>query len=224
VKSTATLFSTTMICSLALVPALALPVHAGDPMASGFYGGLQGAIVDQRYESTSDGARPSDDSDTAASLGGLLGYQHFFGSRGYIAAEAGAFFDFGEDAHLNDNPSLIADDIHIRTNYGALFYLRPGYRLSKDTVLYGMIGAEYLRVEIDEREGATDAFNTDEGIWGFGIGAGLQFAISSQSSLRFEYRHVEYEDMDYTSLITTPTSRHIEPSRDVFAITAMFHF
>lgn len=223
-KPVARLLGTTVICSLALGPALTKTARAKDPMTSGFYGALQGAVVNQKYDSTSDGGRLSKDSDTAGSVGGLGGYQHFFDSGAYVAAEGGVFFDFSEDTPLVDNPGLLADDIHYRTDYGASFYLRPGYRVTKDSVLYGLIGGEYLKVKIDEREGSADHFSSDKGIWGLGLGVGVQMAVSNSTSVRLEYRHVDYENMDYTSLITTPTSRHVEPTRDVFAISAMFHF
>lgn len=98
-------------------------------------------------------------------------------------------------------------------NPGQSAYVAPGYVVSENFQWYAKLARVTDRM---------NAFDNEHPIYGTGLGLGLQYAFTSQVSLKAEYMNTRYDDVSYKQFGTTPTVEKTSASAFMLGISYKF--
>jgi opacity protein-like surface antigen len=111
----------------------------------------------------------------------------------------------------------ISNNLEVKIPYGAGISLMPGVKLNDSALLYGRVGFEWARIQVNQwgnvffdDDGVGLAFlgtdfdaaahigndNNNRGRGGFQLGVGLDVALNANWSIRGEYDHVWYSNFN----------------------------
>jgi opacity protein-like surface antigen len=137
----------------------------------------------------------------------FVGYGRTFCGGFYLGAEASVEGSSQQWEFISDTTPAFAelvtgtteDDAHytvdVKRSYGAS--LLPGYFISSNTMLYGRVGYKRSRFEEKFDQQGYPHLDIDEDISGLRLGVGLQTSLSCHLSLRAEFSHTNYENLDW---------------------------
>lgn len=227
---------TLLLCTSALL-AVGTAAYAADPQLpaeapsgfnwSGAYVGAGvgvGAVV-HRFEIT--------DGVNSASVNGLggeglfgevtAGYDHMLSDRvllgGFIDAHFG---NIGPTIDLSSGGVTVAD-IKLTNSYGFDAGARLGYLVAPSTLAYVLGGYGWQHFKLEANITGGPAFSASEDRSGYILGVGMETAISSNWTLKTEYRYSDYGN-DAIADLGGGTVLKIQPSTHTFHVGANYRF
>lgn len=195
------------------------PVYEVPHSLAGFYVGVYGGWARSNTEATDiddtefsdDDGNPTRNMDAnGAFFGGTLGYNFQRGNWVFGPEIEVGFINIDELEVVSEGGS---EDGAISTEYGLYSVLggRLGYAADR-TLIYGKIGLAIADIKSragefdgvgDEDNNGVDGFDGneagfgDETRYGLALGAGLEYAMTSNVSLKVEYLYMNFEDETY---------------------------
>ena len=129
----------------------------------------------------------------------FIGYGYTTASAFFWGAELGTYFPsrsitIGSHTNLAYPSINISDTLKIQ-DYLTLDLL-PGYALTQNVLLYGRAGLVYGSLQLNQPSvGGIQGFNATESTWGGRFGVGVNFALSSNFGIGFDYFYTTYSNM-----------------------------
>lgn len=173
-------------------------------------GHLQSSTLSHSIErNTGVAANPSITSfakETDAGLGVHLGYKHHLSSDTFVAAE---LFYTDENTSTTNINNMLQTIVDLNTTYG--INVKAGFDVTDKFSLYGIVGATVLDIDLHNsypfappmRNGSTSEV-------GLALGAGFEFALDKNWSVKGEYTRVN--DVDFTPLPEVAVPGKINPN------------
>lgn len=199
------------------------PAPAPAPAATGFgwsglyvgIGGGAGAVV---HDLGSAALGPSIGLDGIGGEGvfgeATVGYDYMATNRLLL----GVFADgrFG-NIETKLNASGAGFDAHVRNDYGFDVAARIGYLVTPSSLVYALGGYSWQHFDLGT---SPSIYSYDTGLNGFIVGVGLETALSTNWTLKTEYRYAQYESDDFGSggLLSD------KPSMHTFHVGLNYHF
>ena len=111
----------------------------------------------------------------------------------------------GQKCSLNAKYSVSSGmygDITGRLGYAndrSLFYVKGGAAFLNASVSANYVGANFTTAASysGQRNPSTFNYETSETMWGWTVGAGIEYALTSSISLKAEYQHFDFGNMSY---------------------------
>ena len=218
--------------AVAAPPPAPVPVIPPAPSWTGFY---LGASLGARWmeadwtttanRDTNGDPLPIDEteasfSDAALRFGALAGYDHQISPRFVLGIEADAGYADNEDQIL-DLPGIGLSASNLSTvdldaDWDAGVRARLGYLATPELMLFASGGVSFLGVEAksfcpsdDQVCNAVDpaqGLSEEETLIGWSLGAGAEYLLNEDWSLRAEYRYTDYGTYDFTAFNPIPTT------------------
>lgn len=190
-----------------LVGAIALAA-SGAALADGFYvGGDLGAtsfmVKDQINQSSSGFSSSVDTGKLGGNIGLLGGYAWVFPNQFFLGAEA---FAQATSAKINFNAAGggSSDDADVKLRYVYGLRVLPGYALTPDTNVYGIVGYARANVKFDGSAGTVSG-STTKNFNGYQLGLGSMTNINKNVALRGDVIYTGYQSKTFTANATDLT-------------------
>lgn len=201
----------------------ATPAFAQDTPSEAFSGPRVEAIAG--YDSSRSGSTVDNDAtrNTKQSINGLV-----YGAAIGYDAPIGANLVVGADAEITtstakwDNNNGVPNTFNLgRVKAGRDIYVggRIGYAMSPKTLLYVKGGYTNARYNLEGTDGTTNLsqrLDTD----GFRVGAGVEYAMTSKSFAKLEYRYSNYKKGEFDFNASTPDSSRFNIDTDRHQVVA----
>ena len=141
--------------------------------------------------------------------GGSVGADVQLGSRVVVGALADIYWsdisaDGSEDVDLGIllGTGTLAGTVD--QNWGFDILARAGFLATESTLVYALGG--YSQVDVDWEASATTGFGTDtvdgsDTLGGWTVGGGVETRVTSNLSVKAEYRYTDFESLDFGGLI-----------------------
>ncbi|WP_395446975.1 outer membrane protein [Aminobacter sp. UC22_36] len=146
-----------------------------------------------------------------------LGYDHLVGDRLLV----GALID-ARIGKIQSQGFIFDPDVQIGGKYGFDAGLRLGYLLAPSTLGYVVGGYSWQRMEFRAPVAIGD---TDWGVDGYFVGAGMETVLTGNWTLKTEYRYSDYGAADPLPALGAPTGEFaLDTSTHTFSIGANYRF
>lgn len=180
---------------LATAATAALLVTASMAQASpldfaGFYAGVHVGYLDATAELDGSGGS----NDDGQSMGGVQAGYNFFNGNFMWGIET----DFSLTGSNPDGACPFNSALSCEMDVGPMATLRPriGYA-ADDFLIYATGGAAAARFEVDATfPGGGSAGDSDSGVFGWTVGAGVEYMIGDIVGVKLEYRYLRFGDFD----------------------------
>lgn len=170
----------------------------------GFSVGINGSIVGNTTELTASGV-PLNVGDSNFIPAGEVGYTHAFTDK-FTLGISGTY-DF-----IESNAGKITSTLQLKGKNHYSINLKPGYAVSKETLVYALVGYNSFDGSITNTSGST----TFAGI-GYGIGAQVMFTNNI-------YGKVEIQQVQYDSKGTFGGALNVKPVSNIGTIGVGYKF
>lgn len=216
----------------------------------GHIGGVRGDVdVTDTYEYAGDPTKTTNIGENGLIGGIQIGYNRQSGKIVYgLEADLGKMDISGNQSaklfdlttHKNRCGHTVVDQYDLNSNYeisSGLYgdiALRVGFTPTQNSLLYLKGGPAFLKMDYDSHYaggyGAVNNtakrnfdFNHSDTMWGWTVGAGVEYALSPKLSLKAEYQHfdfgsVSYHDNKNISGSELDTKAEISPTADAVTI------
>lgn len=149
----------------------------------------------------------------------LLGYQNIINH--FILGVNGAYRYFPGPASRSVKLNAInAPRLSSNSNVG--LELRPGFLMSPEVALYGILGLEstYYQVQYLLNQTHTTFSNW---VYGSGFGIGCDIALPWNFSLMLNYLYIKYQDLNFSDHVAK-TNVVVEPNMNIFTLGINYQF
>ena len=163
------------------------PAMAQESSGTRVYGGVIAGYDDVELKVPDVGSGSSSD----IMYGALIGIETDLGSSFILGFEA-EFAD-SEVGDTERDIDVIGDSARLSIGRDLYVGVRAGYQISSRVNLYGAAGYTNTRVNLRYDDGAGFQIKAHTDRDGVRLGAGLEFDVSKNISLRGEYRHSQYK-------------------------------
>ncbi|WP_309381240.1 outer membrane protein [Cerasicoccus frondis] len=195
--------------------------------ADNWIGGLEVGYVEETFDTTLSGPGGSFNFVNRArgvELGALGGYEFDVLDNFSIAALARGTWNSAEwNYSLASEPATFRYAMPYTLGIG----VQPRVEIAEPISLFAELGAQWGYIQQRKFGPLTDGYDVSDWRPGFVLGAGVEFDIDDNFSLRFNYRHVWYEAYDFQSV--TPLGAPVwnvndKPETNHISLSVIYRF
>ena len=214
--------TTLAILAAGSILAVATPAAAqtaGDSTFTGFRAeALAGYDMTRAGSSVDDdGNDNNDQSIDGVVYGAAVGYDFDFG--GVVVGAEAEYTDSTAKTEFNNGDFEGFGFGRVDTGRDLYFGARIGAKVAPDVLAYAKGGYTNAKLNVLANDGVTE-FDTDYDLDGFRLGAGVEYAMNTNTFIKLEYRYSNYQDAEVDFNGTLPDSDRFDVDLDRHQVMA----